>query len=628
MVSMNGTDAPLSGKAPAFFKTKKQENWVYGILFCLIFFGALIYELFYIQKLPLMFDEFIYLFKGNQFVQGAYQPYQQYGFYMNKMPISYYLFGLAQHVAGVGLKTGRVFSVIMAFLTILTYWGITTRLRGKWAGLLIMLAFVINPSLMGIYGLADSQAIGAFFFALSLWIITIESPKDWQIILSSLFCAILILTRVNLFPVIIFLVVYHFWVHGRRAGFISLISSLLFVIAGHLLFAPGIFQIWIEPLPQILKDLIPTYTPVGGVSAWDPDIQWVSRLHSFWQTMRLNFIGLVGFLDVLLFTRLKKKELDKGQKRIILLSALFIVLFALHAWETLAKQRCVYCLTPYVSFFYGLAVLILLLSIPYWDVRNKKRNRLAVFANLLVIAGIGFGTYTDLGPAMLKMTVPRFKDFHFLSGTTEISALVRNKFAISMDMQKLFLPPLFFLIIACVLLVVILILNKTVLKKKTSGTFIFCATVLLLGCVLTPTAVLSGNYYEGQLTCDTITDLERVADDLQQKIPAGALVYWGNYSGAHPLMYLSDFAYFPPQFEADYSLRIGGDAQELEKQGYWNEESAARWFEQADIILVNNKEYQSDMVEKLSIDQFDELPPTPALNCQDPFSYLRIYIRK
>lgn len=65
-----------------------------------------------------------------------------------KMPISYYLFGLAQQIVGVGLRTGRVFSVIMAFLAILTYGGITTRLRGKWAGLLIMLAFVINPSLV------------------------------------------------------------------------------------------------------------------------------------------------------------------------------------------------------------------------------------------------------------------------------------------------------------------------------------------------------------------------------------------------------------------------------------------------------------------------------------------------
>lgn len=625
---MKRTSSSISNKTAAFFKTKKQENWVYGILFCLIFFSALIYELFYIQKLPLMFDEFIYLFKGNQFVQGAYQPYQQYGFYMNKMPISYYLFGLAQQVAGVGLRTGRVFSVIMAFLTILTYWGITTRLRGKWAGLCIMIVFIINPSLMGIYGLADSQAIGAFFFALCLWIITIESPKDWQVILNGFCCALLTLTRVNLFPIIFFVVVYNFWVNGKRSGLISLLSCTIFLILGHLPFLPGILQIWINPLPQFLKDLIPAYTPVGGVSAWDPDIKWIARLHSFWQTIRLNFISLMGFLNALLFTRVKKKKLDKAHKQIISLSILFIILFVLHAWETLAKQRCVYCLTPYVSFFYGLAFLIFLLSIPHWDFRDKTRSRLACFMNFLVIAGVGFSTYTDVGLTFLKFKVPRFKDFQLLSGTTEISALLRNKFAISMDAQKLFLPSLFFLIIGILLFIVIAVLNKLVLKKKKCTAFIFSMAVFLLGFVLTPTTLLSGSYYEGQLTCDTITDLEVVADDLRQKIPAEALVYWGNYSGAHPLMYVTDFEYFPPQFEADYSLRIGGDAQQLEKQGYWNEESAERWFEQADIILVNNEEYQPGLRKKITDDLFDELPPTPALNCQDPSSYLRIYIRK
>lgn len=175
---------------PHFFKSKEQETLVCTILTGLVFIGALIYELFYIEKLPLMFDEFQYLFKGDQFIKDIYSPYQEYGFYMNKMPIPFYLFGLAQQVGGIGLRTGRLFSIIAAFSTIFVYWKITSRLAGKWAGLFIALAFVINPSLMGIYSLADSQAMSAFFFAVCLWIIAIEAPKP-VIVLMILTCLFL-----------------------------------------------------------------------------------------------------------------------------------------------------------------------------------------------------------------------------------------------------------------------------------------------------------------------------------------------------------------------------------------------------------------------------------------------------
>lgn len=611
-----------------FFKRETQETLVCAILTGLIFLGAFMYELFYIEKLPLMFDEFLYLFKGDQFVRGVYYPYQEYGFYMNKMPISFYLFGLAQQIGGVGLRTGRLFSIVAAFSAIAVYWKITTKLTGKWGGLFIILAFVINPSLMGIYGLADSQAIAAFFFAVCLWIITIDTPKTWHIILNAFFTAVLILTRVNLFPMAFFIIAYNFWANGKRAGFVSLLSFIIFLIIGHLPFLPGILQVWINPLPQAIKDLIPFYEPVSGIEVWAPDVKLITRLHSFWETVRLNFISIVGFLDALLFWRLDRKNIDKPQKRIICLSTLFGILFLLHAWETLAKERCVYCLTPYYAFFYGLGILIFILSISQWDIRNRIRNRWAFFLNLLVIAGVGFSTCTDLGISFLKFQVPRIKGFQFLSGTTEISALLRNKFAIPLDLQKLILPPLFFLVIGVLLFIVGTIINRFVLKRKISSIFLFCVVVLLVGFLLTPTALLSGSYYRGQLTCNTIPNLELVASHLAQEIPTGASIYWGSTSGAYPLLYLTDFNYFPSQLETVYSQRIGGEADALEKQGYWNEISSDRWLAEADIILVNNEDFPANLQEKIDPGQFDELLSTPPLECQNPLSFFRIYIKK
>ncbi|MHB8806643.1 MAG: ArnT family glycosyltransferase [Anaerolineaceae bacterium] len=613
---------------PHFFKSKEQETLVCAILTGLVFIGALIYEIFYIEKLPLMFDEFQYLFKGDQFIKGIYSPYQEYGFYMNKMPIPFYLFGLAQQIGGIGLRTGRLFSIIAAFSAIFVYWKITSRLAGKWAGLFIALAFVINPSLMGIYSLADSQAMSAFFFAVCLWIITVEAPKPWQIILNAFFTAALILVRVNLFPMAIFVVGYNFWTNGKRAGFTSLISFLIFLVVGHLPFLPGILQMWIIPLPQALKDLLPFYEPISGVEAWAPTVELTARLHSFWETVRLNFISIVGFLDALFFWRLDKKNMDKSQKRILCLSVLFIFLFSLHAWETLTKERCVYCLTPYYAFFYGLGVLIFILSISHWEPRNKTRNLWAFCLNFLIIAGVGFSTFIDMGNDYLKIQVPRFKGFQILPGTTEISALLRNKFALSLDLQKLILSPLIFLLMGVLLFIIVTIINRFVLKRKLSSIFLFCVVVFLVGFLLTPTTLFSGSYYNGQLTCDTIPDLELVASDLVQKIPDGASIYWGSTSSAYPLLYLTDFDYFPSQLGTVYSQRIGGDADELERQGYWNEKISERWFEEADIILVNNEEFPTDLRAKLDPKLFDELPSTPALNCQNPLSFYRIYIKK
>jgi hypothetical protein len=611
-----------------FFKSKEQEDLVCSLLTGLVFIGALVYELFYIEKLPLMFDEFQYLFKGDQIIKGIYSSYQEYGFYMNKMPIPFYLFGLAQQIGGIGLRTGRLFSIIAAFATIFVYWKITARLVGKWAGLFIILAFIINPSLMGIYSLADSQAVSAFFFAICLWIITLESPKPWQIILNAFFTAALILVRVNLFPVAFFIVIYNFWTNGKRAGFTSLFSFMVFLIVGHLPFLPGILQMWIIPLPQALKELLPFYESISGVAAWAPTIELTARLHSFWETVRLNFISIVGFLEAMFFWRLDKKKIDKSQKRILCLSVLFVVLFLLHAWETLTKERCVYCLTPYYAFFYGLGVLIFVLSISHWDLHNKARNVWALCLNFMIIAGIGFSTFIDMGNDYLKIQVPRFKGLQILPGTTEISALLRNKFALSLDLQKLILSPLIFLLMGILLFIVVTIINRIALKRKLSSLFLFCAVVFLVGWFLTPTTLLSGSYYNGQLTCATISDLELIASDLAQKIPEGATVYWGSTSSAYPLLYLTDFDYFPSQLGTVYSQRIGGNADELEKQGYWNEKISERWFEEADIILVNNEEFPADLRAKLDPTRFDELPSTPPLNCQDSSSFYRIYIRK
>src|SRR5512136_1033496 len=75
-------------------------------------------------------DEGLYLYKGYLFAKGIYHPFQDYGPRAEYSPLSYLIQGYIQLWFGPGLRTGRIFAIIVGILALLGLWAAARRLAG------------------------------------------------------------------------------------------------------------------------------------------------------------------------------------------------------------------------------------------------------------------------------------------------------------------------------------------------------------------------------------------------------------------------------------------------------------------------------------------------------------------
>jgi hypothetical protein len=95
-----------------------------------------------------------------------------------------------------------------------------------------------------------------------------------------------------------------------------------------------------------------------------------------------------------------------------------------------------------------------------------------------------------------------------------------------------------------------------------------------------------------------------------------------------PLLYLPDIQIYPPQINGDYSFKLEGNPDALLKYGRWNPELAQEWADQADFILIEQRNYEGWLKDLVNSGAFDELEPTPpTVYCRDN-AQIRIFRRK
>ncbi|MBI4732631.1 MAG: glycosyltransferase family 39 protein [Chloroflexi bacterium] len=189
-------------------------------------------------------DEGAYLYMGYQFALGTYQPYQDFGLWMNYAPFSYLIPGVVQFLFGPGLRTGRYFSVILSIFTAIILWALARRLGGKWWAAALVWAIALSPIPIKIYSHVLSQVLVAFFLAGALFFTLGEKRPLWQIIVGSVLAGILVMSRHTMVPLLPLLVAYVFWQHGKKAGWRSIAGCLLPPVIVHIIFWPNILQLW------------------------------------------------------------------------------------------------------------------------------------------------------------------------------------------------------------------------------------------------------------------------------------------------------------------------------------------------------------------------------------------------
>lgn len=577
-------------------------------------------------------DEGNYLYKGWLFVRGVYAPFQPFGPSTNKMPLAFLIPGAAQAILGPGLRTGRGFAILLALMLLLAVWIVARRFGGRWWAAAAVAALALNPSLARLYSQAVSEGLVA---AMTAWVLVLilgaERPR-WQLLAGSALAGAVVLTRENMLPLAIFGVLYIWWERGWKLALLCGGVGLAVVGSVHALYWPEIMTNWARQIPRNLTPFLnPFRIPIPGTQIWSPDVATLTRLHGFWEGIRQHFLPLVGVLATLvLWPRRADWKSAQHRRAAIALLALLAVMVAGHLWASILKTYCVYCFSPYLAFFSFIGLLITAICAPSWRWRELAwpRQLLAALLAWVCVAGVAFGAHQWLDDGLLTVLIPRTRNMRILPGTTELWRSLSNKFGWSFEFQQWLLPLLAGVVAGALLIALVWVGWRLWGRTRSAAAPGFLILALLLGAagVLGPTPLLGGVVEEDACRADVITSYETVGAQLAQIIPAGARIYWRGGLSPAPLLYLADIRIYPPQLNDGYSLRTGGDPQELYRMGFWNAELARQWLDEADIVLVEAR-LVSDTFKTQIAGQYEELQPLGRTDPCRPGSEIHIYRR-
>ena len=589
-----------------------------------------------------LLDEGAYLLKGYYFAIGKYWPYQDYGFWTNHMPLAFLIPGYVEKLFGVGLRTGRYLSIFFGLSMVAGLWLITRRFGGKWLAALAVWGIVLNPAVIKMYSLANSQSLVA---CILVWILVLtlgENKPLWQLLAGCGLAGILLMTRVNMAPVLLVVIIYVIWEYDWKKGSIVALSGMLPVLIGHAVFWPGILKIWAHWIPEsIVPFLSPWAHPPGSAPSWNPDVTLQMRLASFIDGIRFHFIALVGAISVWFLWPRPESWKSKNQWRVaISLMVLLILLVLAHMWASLGNNYCVFCYPVYLSFFTMIGLILIVITFGKWRrTVSAWRGTAIVFLILVLSTGTGYGASGEIGSDLLPLLdipVPRIKSMHILPGSVRLAGPLQSKLGLTpvkfTQLAQVVLSILVGLLVGVIVLLIALWVKRYFSRKGRLPQVSYATFALLLflalGYILSPTTALGAGYTTYDCGGDVLKNYERAGASLAMDIPKGSLVYWRGGDSAVPLLYLQDVEIFPAQINGDYSYRLGGDPDALEKYGFWSESLAQEWAKQADFILIEERLYGGWLGQLVESGNFDELEPTSKVLPCDNESSIHIYQRK
>jgi hypothetical protein len=583
--------------------------------------------LFNIHTQASVLDEGVYLVEGYLFSTGRYIPFQDFGIRMYQLPLAYLIPGAIQRWFGPGLRTGRYFAALLACLMLLALWLTSRRLGGPWLAVGAVWVFALNPTPIKIYSQADSQGLAACILMASMAFSLGEKRPAWQIITGSFLAGILILVRINLLPVLVFLVAYIFWQNGWKLGLLSAASALLPVIVIHWIYWPNILRIWAYWLPDKITPFLNPWRPpspeiLGTIAGFLP------RINSFTKGLRLFFVSILGvWITWVAWPRRSAWKSQANYRIAVFLSGLFIVLALMHIWATVLINNCIFCLPGYLSFFIGLGVLLGVVSFRSWvTVLSSRRQVFASLVILVLMAAWGISSQfikifnhlfsTDLAGNLLNFKVPIIKSHRALY------IYIANKWDIPPDLifrtTTELISMLLGILIGVILLLIVwrsegLISRNAFLRPYSTGMRALIILVIM-GLVLSPTKLLGDGYHDYDCGGDVIASMEAVGAHLRKYVPANALVNWDGPDSPVPLLYIPEARIFPPQLTGAYEWRAGGDPAVLGRYGLWDQAIAEQFLEQSDFAIAW-RSYLADWekYELFKSGKFERLPDSPAI---------------
>ena len=575
-------------------------------------------------------DEGNYSYKGWLFATGQYIPFQDYGPWTNHMPLSFLIFGYVQLLFGPGLRTIRYFMVFVGLLLLLAMWLTTRRLAGRWAAAACLWFLALNPFAISDYSVGIAEGLVACSVTWMLYFTLGEERSLWELLAGSVLAAVLVLIRENMLILLPFVFIYVFWQHGKRVGllFTGVCATLLLAVTG--IFLPGILGVWAKWMPKFLSDYFLKWV-FPGKFTHPGNVALSKKILVVFNSVQTNFMAVFAPLMVgLCWPRDGFK--NRAQLRTVaFLFVSFIVLYGVHAWASLGKNYCAYCLINYATFFSPIGLLLFFAFLPGISERRPVFPAwLAAVVILLLATGIGYSNYEKFGNALAVIDVPRVSRTGIQPGTIELWRVLANKFSVSFQFLRSLLPTIAGTLVGILLLglgyVVARIGKRKGLLSNMGYAFLLVTSVTAL--VLSPTQALGGIAANARCDKDILAQYEKVGAELAQRVPAGAQVYWRGSPSPALLLYLPGIKIYPPQLNGGFGFTTYANSQQALRFGFWNAQLDRKWRTQADVLLIRASEL-SLMNVKLSPQVFDELPTTsPVFLCAPDDTRIRIFERK
>ena len=556
-----------------------------AVLALLVFGGQLVWAA---HTQTTFVDEGMYLYLGYHFVTGDLS-YSSLGAWNYYAPLAYFLPGVVQFLFGPGLAPGRSFSIACALLAALAVWIVARRLRGEGWAAVSLWALALMPMQIDMYSLALSQSLAACLLTWTLVLAIGEQRSPRQILGAGLLAGLTVMTRHNLAFLIPALVGYVYYQHGRRQALLALLSAVLPVLAGMILFWPSSLRLWIPFwLPGQWFPFLNRFGPPPDTqSVWSSSTFLIGRFAAFFMGLRAHFLTLGGALATLLLWP-RRWTSPFHRRTALFLAGFFFASLALHAWVTLGGAQCVFCFAPYIAFFSNAALLLVVTTLPDWERRPSPARGISILFFLLLMA-LSPAYIDGIGDRLLALQLPRFSNGLHLGEWATLWSYLHHWFPADYPVMRQILPPVFFLTSVLLTLGVLVLLYLRLRRVQGISSYAFPAIALRValasGFLFSPTLLNTPTRSAEECNVDTLAYFDQLGKQLATLIPPGSRVYW-QVQSAVPLLSLPNVKVPPAQVYSLYTYRLGGDATEVEALGYWNIDLARQWATQADFLVI------------------------------------------
>jgi hypothetical protein len=232
-------------------------------------------------------------------------------------------------------------------------------------------------------------------------------------------------------------------------------------------------------------------------------------------------------------------------------------------------------------------LLAVVVTFSSW-VKRPSITRQVVIVLFLLFISLTPAFIDKAGDNLLALPVPRISSGIKVGEWSTLWSYLSNTLKVKYSVARIILPPIFYLTLSIICLVLIFVIFRIIQHRNKSFPYSFGAfaliAFLLAGFIISP--LMNGDYrQDGECAQDVMSNYEKIGAELTSIIPEGSWIYW-NVGSAVPLLYLPPIEIHPALVYGVYSYRIGGNAEDVEASGYWNDELARRWMLEADVLVL------------------------------------------